>query len=91
MDDATKQRLSVSEAAKYSGYSRSRIYWLIEHRYLAHHKPANGKVFILLTDLEAFLNTGRVATSQELSNAAETLLTTKRSMNARQMASRSRR
>lgn len=67
----TKAVLTVSECAKYMGISRSTLYKMMMRREIPYSKP-NGKVcFFSRAELEAWLMSNRVATSDEIRDKAQ--------------------
>ena len=66
-----KKVLTVDEAAKYMGISKSTLYKMMMRREIPYSKP-NGKVcFFNRQELEAWLMSNRVATSDEIRDKAE--------------------
>ena len=66
----TKAVLTVDEAAKYMGISKSTLYKMMMRKQRPHSKP-NGKVcYFDRLELEAWLLSNRVATSDEISERA---------------------
>lgn len=67
---AQKEILTLEEVMLYTGMSRSHLYKLTSRRLIPHYKP-NGKVcFFRRKELEQWLTSNRVATEQELDDAA---------------------
>lgn len=67
----TKAVLTVSECAKYMGVSRSTLYKMMMRREIPYSKP-NGKMcFFSREELEAWLMSNRVATSDEIRDKAQ--------------------
>ena len=67
--------LSVTEAATYTGLSKTYLYKLIHLKKIPHYKPTGGKVFFKQEELDAFIFRGRVSADYELREQAEQLLT----------------
>ena len=67
----TKAVLTVDEAARYMGISKSTLYKMMMRHEVPYSKP-NGKVcFFDRLELEAWLMSNRVATSDELQDRAQ--------------------
>ena len=67
-----KKVLTVDEAAKYMGISKSTLYKMMMRREIPYSKP-NGKVcFFDRVELEAWLMSNRMATADEISDQAQT-------------------
>lgn len=67
----TKAVLTVEEAAKYMGISKSTLYKMMMRKQIPHSKP-NGKVcYFDRLELERWLLSNRVATSDELCDRAQ--------------------
>ena len=67
----TKEVLTTSECAKYMGVSRSTLYKMMMRREIPHYKP-NGKLcYFSRAELEAWLMSNRVATSDEIRDKAQ--------------------
>ena len=67
----TKAVLTVDEAARYMGVSKSSLYKLMMRKQIPHSKP-NGKVcYFDRLELEKWLMSNRVATEDELNDRAE--------------------
>ena len=66
-----KKVLTVDEAAKYMGISKSTLYKMMMRREIPYSKP-NGKVcFFDRLELEAWLMSNRMATADELQDKAQ--------------------
>jgi excisionase family DNA binding protein len=66
--------LSVTEAAAYTGLSKTYLYKLIYLKKIPHYKPTGGRVFFKQEELDAFIFRGRVSANYELHEQAEQLL-----------------
>lgn len=67
----TKAVLTVDEAARYMGISKSTLYKMMMRREIPYSKP-NGKVcFFDRKELETWLMSNRVATSNEITERAQ--------------------
>ncbi len=68
---ATKEVLTSDEAAAYMGVSKSYLYKLTMRQMIPHYKP-NGKiVYFNRKELEAWLQSNRVSTAEEISQQAQ--------------------
>jgi excisionase family DNA binding protein len=54
-----KEILSLQEAAKYTGYSKSHLYKLTHYRKIIHYKPNGKNIFFKKEDLDAYLLRGK--------------------------------
>lgn len=66
--------LTVVQAAAYLGIKTSYLRKLCHLRKVPHFKPNNGKLLFDSIELEAYVRAGRVATSDELADRADTFL-----------------
>jgi excisionase family DNA binding protein len=66
--------LTLSEAAAYLGLARSFLYKLTSQGKIAHFKPAGGKLYFKLEDLDGYLYRGRRAADYELADKADSVL-----------------
>lgn len=66
----SKEFLSVNETAKYLSLSISRVYKLAENREVAHYKPNGKNVYFLRADLDSWIRTGRIFSSEEIERNA---------------------
>ena len=67
----SKEVLTVDEAARYMGIAKSTLYKMMMRREIPYSKP-NGKVcFFDRQELEAWLMSNRVATSDEIRDKAQ--------------------
>jgi DNA binding domain, excisionase family len=72
----TKAVLTVDEAARYMGIAKSTLYKMMMRREIPYSKP-NGKVcFFDRQELEAWLMSNRVATSDEIRDKAQRIART---------------
>jgi excisionase family DNA binding protein len=68
-----KEVLTSDEAAKYLGISKSCLYKWTMARQIPHYKSPSGKLnFFNRAELEAWMQTNRVATDDELEQKART-------------------
>lgn len=67
---ATKEVLTSEEAARYLGVSMSYLYKLTMNRAIPHYKPLGKKCYFNRHELEAWLQSNRVATATEISDEA---------------------
>ena len=73
-----KNILNLSEASRFTGYSKSHLYKLTHYRKINHYKPNGKNIFFKKEDLENFLLKGKremVPDKDVESLAAEYLLT----------------
>lgn len=68
----TKEVLTSDEAARYMGISKSYLYKLTMRQQIPHYKP-NGKMcYFNREELEAWLQSNRVSTTEEINSRANT-------------------
>ena len=67
---ATKEVLTSEETAKYLGISRSYLYKLTMRREIPHYKPMGKMCYFNRREVEAWLQTNRVASDTELTSQA---------------------
>jgi excisionase family DNA binding protein len=67
---ATKEVLTSVEAARYMGVSRSYLYKLTMRREIPHYKPMGKMCYFNRRELEAWLQSNRVASDAELTAKA---------------------
>lgn len=67
----TKEILTSEEAAKYLGISRSYLYKLTMERRIPHFKPMGKLCYFNRQELEQWLQTNRVATTDEIEQQAQ--------------------
>ena len=66
-----KEMLTAEEAAKYLGVSRSYLYKLTMKKLIPHFKPMGKLCYFNRHELEAWLQTNRVATAEEIEQQAQ--------------------
>ncbi|MEI3156331.1 MAG: helix-turn-helix domain-containing protein [Muribaculaceae bacterium] len=66
----TKEVLTSDEAAAYMGVSKSHLYKLTMRGEVPHYKPTGKMVYFNRQELEAWLQSNRVATATELADVA---------------------
>ena len=71
---AFSKPLTVKEAMKFLGYSRSYIYKLVHWKMIPCHKPTNGKLFFKQAELEVFCYRKKQLADYEVTEAAEAIL-----------------
>ena len=71
--------LNLSEAPKFTGYSKSHLYKLTHFRKIDHYKPNGKNIFFKKEDLESFLLQGKkeVVPSEDIEALAANYLLTK--------------
>lgn len=67
----TKEILTAEEAAKYLGVSRSYLYKLTMKKLIPHFKPMGKMCYFNRRELEAWLQTNRIATNEEIERQAQ--------------------
>lgn len=67
---ATKEVLTSDEVARYMGVSRSYLYKLTMSRAIPHYKPQGKICYFNRREIEAWLQTNRVATDKEIADQA---------------------
>lgn len=71
----TKEVLTSDEAAKYLGVSKSSLYKWTMSRSIPHYKSPTGKMcFFNRKEIEAWMQSQRVATDDELEQQAQTIV-----------------
>lgn len=68
----TKEVLTSDEAARYIGISKSYLYKLTMERKIPHFKPMGKMCFFNRQELEQWLQTNRVATTDDIEQQAQT-------------------
>ena len=66
-----KKVLTVDEAAKYMGISKSTLYKMMMRREIPYSKPGGKVCFLNRMELEAWLMSNRMATADEISDQAQ--------------------
>lgn len=67
----TKEVLTSEEAARYLGISKSYLYKLTMQQKIPHYKPLGKMCYFNRQELEAWLQTNRVATDEEINRDAQ--------------------
>ena len=67
---ATKEVLTSEEAARYLGISKSYLYKLTMRREIPHYKPMGKMCYFNRRELEAWLQSNRIASDTELAEQA---------------------
>ena len=67
----TKEVLTSDEAARYLGISKSYLYKLTMQQKIPHYKPMGKMCYFNRQELEAWLQTNRVSTSEEIEQKAQ--------------------
>lgn len=70
----TKEVLTVDEAAKYLGLSKSYLYKMTHYQQIPHYKPGGKICYFKRTELERWLTEKRVATRDEISRRAQAIV-----------------
>jgi len=66
----TKEVLTSDEAAKYLGVSKSYLYKLTMRQQIPHYKPMGKMCYFNRAELEAWLQSNRIATTTEINERA---------------------
>ena len=67
----TKEVLTSDEAAKYMGVSKSYLYKLTMKQQIPHYKPMGKMCYFNRHELEAWLQSNRIATADEINTQAQ--------------------
>lgn len=70
LQNASKDVLTLDEAAAYMGVSRSQMYQLTHNREIPHSKPRGKMCYFKRSDLYDWMMSNPVATSEELADRA---------------------
>lgn len=68
---ATKEVLTSEETARYMGISKSYLYKLTMRREIPHYKPTGKICYFNRREVEAWLQSNRVATATEIADEAQ--------------------
>ena len=68
--NCTKEVLTTDEAARYLGVSKSYLYKLTMKQQIPHYKPMGKICYFNRKELEAWLQTNRVSTADEINDKA---------------------
>lgn len=77
-DICTKAVLTIEEAAKYMGVSKSYLYKLTMSRGIPHTKPTGGKCYFNRVELEEWLKANPVMVQADIIEAANNYCSTKK-------------
>lgn len=66
-----KEVLTLEEAAQYTGLKKSYLYKLTAAKSIPHYKPAGKNCFFKRTELEEWLTANPIATTADLTAAAQ--------------------
>ena len=69
--NCTKEVLTSEEAARYLGISKSYLYKLTMRQLIPHYKPLGKMCYFNRQELEAWLQSNRVATDEEINREAQ--------------------
>lgn len=69
---AQKNVLTFDEAAKFTGLSKSYLYKLTSTQRIPHYKPTGKLCYFDRAELEAWIKSNRVSTTDEISERAQT-------------------
>lgn len=73
-----KEILTLDEVVQYTGLKKSYLYKLMASKAIPHYKPTGKICFFKRTELEDWLTTNPVATTADLTAAAQAYCMTKR-------------
>jgi prophage regulatory protein len=68
-----KNKLTLKEAALYTGYKESYLYKLTAAKKIPHSKPCGGAIFFDRAEIEQWLGRNRIRTNDDIENEAEFL------------------
>lgn len=71
---ATKEVLTLDEAAQYMGIKKSYLYKLTMRREIPHYKPMGKMCYFKRTELEEWLTNNPVATAEVIADRADKIL-----------------
>ncbi len=74
MNKQNEEILSLSEAAKFLGASRSFMYKVTSQKFIPHYIPGGKKIYFKKSDLENWLLKNRIPSSYELEVDSESYL-----------------
>ncbi len=72
-----KKVLTFNETANYMGISKSCLYKMTMNRTIPHYKPNGKMIYFELEEVEAYLLSVKVKTSDEIKQEARTILNKK--------------
>ena len=67
----TKEVMTLDEAAKFLGLSKSTLYKLTSGKLIPHYKPNGKRIYFKREELQAWQTQNRVSTSEELQAKAQ--------------------
>lgn len=67
MAEIKKMYVGLQEAADYLNVSKSYLYKMTSKKDLPHYKPNGKKIFFAVSDLNSWIESGRVASNNEVS------------------------
>lgn len=73
----TKSILSFQEFCEYTGFKKSYAYKLTHQRLVPHSRPNNGRIFFLKEDVDKWLMSNPIATTEQIDASASTYLATR--------------
>jgi predicted DNA-binding transcriptional regulator AlpA len=74
MEKVKEPPIRLSRVMEISGYSRSYIYKLVHWKKIPCHKPSNGRLFFLESEIIDFLTRNRQSADYEVSEKADAIL-----------------
>jgi len=74
MERAIEMPIRIKRVMELTGFSYSYIYKLVHWKKLPCHKPTNGRLFFLESEIVEFLHQGKRSASYEISKKADAIL-----------------
>lgn len=68
-----KKKLTLKEAALYTGYKESYLYKLTAAKKIPHSKPSGGAIFFDREELEQWLSRNKIKTKEDIEGEADLL------------------
>lgn len=78
MNQQERSMLTLEEAARFLGISKSYLYKLTHGLVIPHYKPGGKLIYFQCEDLEAWMRRNRISSKDELANQAESMCMAKR-------------
>jgi excisionase family DNA binding protein len=64
--------IDFNEAAAYLRISKAKLYYLTSHHLIPFYKPVGRKIYMRVSDLDQWINSGRIKPAYELEKEAVT-------------------
>ena len=74
MEKVREKPIKMNQVIELTGYSRSYIYKLVMWKKIPCHKPTNGRLFFLESEVLDFLSRNRQSADYEVQETAEAIL-----------------